>query len=111
VPSLDTVQRADPSGLTGRVLATIALLSADGVSRPVLVSILGVDGDTTRRLAHETPSSRNNLAGAYESAEDLGRAIGLHEQTLADMERVFGTEHPTSKVVRANRARARRRKP
>lgn len=28
--------------------------------------------------------SRNNLASAYQSAGDLGRAIPLHEATLAD---------------------------
>jgi hypothetical protein len=42
------------------------------------------------------------LAGAYESAGDLGRAIPLYEQTLADCERVLGADHPTTQVVRAN---------
>ena len=31
-----------------------------------------------------TLTSRNNLAGAYQAAGDLGRAIPLYEQTLAD---------------------------
>ncbi|WP_346132496.1 tetratricopeptide repeat protein [Lentzea roselyniae] len=33
--------------------------------------------------------SRNNLASAYESAGDLGRAIPLYEATLTDCERVL----------------------
>lgn len=38
-----------------------------------------------RRGDHrDTLSSRNNLAGTYQSAGDLGRAIPLYEQTLAD---------------------------
>ena len=35
----------------------------------------------------------NNLAGAYESAGDLGRAIPLYQQTLADRDRVLGADH------------------
>jgi hypothetical protein len=50
VLSLDAVQRGDPSDLTRRTLASIALLSADGVSRPVLARVLGADGDSARRL-------------------------------------------------------------
>ena len=42
----------------------------------------------------DTLSSRNNLAGAYQSAGDLGRAIPLFEQTLTDTERVLGPDHP-----------------
>ncbi|MEV4364552.1 tetratricopeptide repeat protein, partial [Nonomuraea sp. NPDC049625] len=42
--------------------------------------VLGVDHP-------DTLSSRNNLAGAYESAGDLGRAIPLYEATLAERER------------------------
>jgi len=39
-------------------------------------------------------TSRNNLAHAYRSVADLGRAIPLYEQTLADRERVLGGDHP-----------------
>ena len=43
-----------------------------------------------RRGDHrDTLSSRNNLVGAYQSAGDLGRAIPLYEQTLADRQRVL----------------------
>jgi Tetratricopeptide repeat len=51
--------------------------------------------------------SRNNLADAYESAGDLGRAIPLYEQTLADRLRVLGAHHPHTKIVRGNLAAAR----
>uniref|UniRef100_UPI0009FC97B4 tetratricopeptide repeat protein n=1 Tax=Herbidospora sakaeratensis TaxID=564415 RepID=UPI0009FC97B4 len=47
-------------------------------------------------------SSCNNLAGAHRAAGDLGRAIPLCEQTLADCERVLGAEHPTPRAVRGN---------
>ncbi|WP_188190349.1 tetratricopeptide repeat protein [Nonomuraea sp. SYSU D8015] len=46
--------------------------------------------------------SRNNLAGAYESAGDPGRAIPLLEATLADCEGVLGADHPTTRTVRRN---------
>jgi hypothetical protein len=50
---------------------------------------------------------RNNLAYAYASAGDLGRAIPLLEQALADSERVLGADHPQTKMVRGNLAAAR----
>jgi hypothetical protein len=55
----------------------------------------------------QTLGSRNNLTGAYESAGDLGRAIPLYEQTLADRLRVLGAHHPHTKIVRGNLAAAR----
>ncbi|RKT79220.1 tetratricopeptide (TPR) repeat protein [Terracoccus luteus] len=54
----------------------------------------------------DTLSSRNNLAGAYESAGDLARAIPLHEQTLTDRERVLGPDHPQTLTSRNNLAGA-----
>ena len=61
--------------------------------------------DRERVLGGDHPDtlvSRNNLAGAYESAGDLGRAISLYEATLADCERVLSGDHPLTKVVRTN---------
>ena len=55
----------------------------------------------------QTLVSRNNLAGAYEAAGDLGRAIPLYEQTLADSVRVLGADHSQTKLVRGNLAAAR----
>ncbi|NLA28571.1 MAG: tetratricopeptide repeat protein [Propionibacterium sp.] len=55
-----------------------------------------------------TLSSRNNLAYAYESVGDLGRAIPLFEQTLEDRERVLGPDHPDTLGSRNNLAYAYR---
>ena len=55
----------------------------------------------------DTLISRNNLAAAYANAGDLGRAIPLLEQTLADSVRVLGADHPQTKIVRGNLAAAR----
>ena len=56
----------------------------------------------------DTLTSRNNLAGAYQAAGDLGRAILLFKATLADCERALGADHPTTRVVRRNLGSARR---
>ncbi|GAA2815614.1 tetratricopeptide repeat protein [Streptomyces showdoensis] len=53
-----------------------------------------------------TLSSRNNLAGAYEYAGDLGRAIPLYEATVADFVRVLGPDHPDTLAARNNLAGA-----
>ncbi|MFE3202065.1 tetratricopeptide repeat protein [Embleya sp. NPDC059237] len=55
----------------------------------------------------DTLASRNNLAGAYELAGDLGRAIPLYERTLTESERTLGPDHPLSGLVRAKLERAR----
>jgi hypothetical protein len=52
-------------------------------------------------------TSRNNLAGAYESAGRLDEAIGLSGQVLADCERLLSPGNPLTGTVRANLARAR----
>ncbi|WP_344243861.1 tetratricopeptide repeat protein, partial [Microlunatus panaciterrae] len=54
----------------------------------------------------DTLASRNNLAYAYRSAGDLGRAIPLYEQTLPDRERVLGPDHPDTLASRNNLAGA-----
>ena len=56
----------------------------------------------------DTLTSRNNLAGAYESAGDLNRAIPLYERTLADAERILGPNHPNTLTSRNNLAGAYR---
>jgi hypothetical protein len=55
----------------------------------------------------QTLATCSDLAGAYWDAGDLGRAIPLFEQTLADSVRVPGEEHPQTKIVRGNLAAAR----
>jgi Tetratricopeptide repeat len=44
---------------------------------------------------------------AYRSAGDLGRAIPLFEQTLADRERVQGADHPNTLATRRAQSDAR----
>jgi hypothetical protein len=62
---------------------------------------------THRRGDHrDTLSSRNNLAGAYQSAGGLGGAIPLYERTLADRQRVLGGDHPDTLRSRNNLAGA-----
>ena len=62
-----------------------------------------------RILGEDHPStltSRNNLAGAYRAAGELGRAIPLYEQTLTDRQRVLGQDHPDTLTSRNNLAGA-----
>ena len=54
----------------------------------------------------DTLASRNNLANAYEFAGRLNEAIELHEQNLADRERVLGADHPDTLASRNNLAYA-----
>ncbi|WP_438494795.1 tetratricopeptide repeat protein, partial [Streptomyces asiaticus] len=54
----------------------------------------------------DTLASRNNLAGAYQEAGDLGRAIPLLKQTLTDRVRILGEEHPDTLASRNNLAGA-----
>ncbi|MFN8083979.1 MAG: tetratricopeptide repeat protein [Dermatophilaceae bacterium] len=54
----------------------------------------------------DTLASRNNLAGAYQAAGDLGQAIPLYEATLTDIERVLGPDHPDTLASRNNLAYA-----
>ena len=54
----------------------------------------------------DTLTSRNNLATAYQAAGRAAEAIPLHEQTLADRERVLGPDHPDTLASRNNLANA-----
>jgi hypothetical protein len=57
----------------------------------------------------DTLISRNNLAGAYDAAGNLGQAIPMYEQALADFVRLLGADHLQTKIVRSNLAAARRK--
>jgi len=52
----------------------------------------------------DTLTSRNDLAGAYETAGDLTRAIPLFERALTDRERILGPDHPDTLTTRNNLA-------
>ncbi|MDR0849239.1 MAG: tetratricopeptide repeat protein [Propionibacteriaceae bacterium] len=66
-----------------------------------LMRVLGADHP-------DTLTSRHNLAAAYESAGDVGKAIRLFEETLADKLRVLGADHPDTLTSRNNLAGAYR---
>ncbi|MGK5441116.1 tetratricopeptide repeat protein, partial [Micromonospora sp. URMC 105] len=53
--------------------------------------------------------SRNNLAGAYQRVGRSDEAIGLYQRTLADRERVLGSDHPDTLISRNNLAAAYQR--
>jgi tetratricopeptide (TPR) repeat protein len=74
----------------GREAHTIRLRTAALVQREQAL------GDTHPH----TLASRNNLAGAYKEAGDLGRAIPLYETALAQSEQVLGDTHPQTLVSR-----------
>jgi hypothetical protein len=59
-------------------------------------------------ITPDTLNSRDNLASAYQAAGDLGRAIPLFEEVLADATRVLGADHPGTLTVRDNLAAVRR---
>jgi tetratricopeptide (TPR) repeat protein len=116
-PSLPGHRGAFPSG-TG-ILHTLELIESllphyEGdrrASEHALDEAIGLYeqtlADRERILGADHPdtlSSRNNLAGAYESAGRLDEAIGLHEQTLADRERILGADHPNTLTSRNNLA-------
>ncbi|RRD29088.1 tetratricopeptide repeat protein, partial [Actinomyces bowdenii] len=79
---LSVQRRAEELGISARCVAL----------SEVIDKILSAVGDDD----HQALSLRNNLAGAYESVGDLGRAIPLYEQNLADRERVLGADHPST---------------
>ena len=84
------------------------LLEQGNVAAATRIAACSLAGD----LEHHGPdhpntlTSRNNLAGAYESAGDLGKAVPLFEQTLADRIRVLGEDHPSTLSSRNNLASA-----
>ena len=57
--------------------------------------------------ARTTPARsavRNNLTVAYRAAGRAAEAIPLHEQALADRERLLGPDHPSTLRSRGNLA-------
>jgi hypothetical protein len=48
----------------------------------------------------DTRASRHNLADAYLTAGDFGRALQLQLQTLTDIERILGPDHPSTLTAR-----------
>ncbi|MFG3384389.1 tetratricopeptide repeat protein, partial [Streptomyces sp. NPDC047999] len=100
------------TNITARILnATGLFLNNQGQPASAIRHLQRALTGTVRVLGEDHPStlaSRNNLASAYESAGDLGRAIPLHEQTLTDRTRVLGEDHPDTLSSRNNLAGAYR---
>ena len=69
------------------------------VAVDALAGLLGPDHPATL-------ASRNDLAGAYESAGRLTEAITLYEQVLPDSIRILGEDHPNTLTSRCNLAGA-----
>jgi hypothetical protein len=76
-----------PVSLAGAVRLSSSRLDPASSSIHDLERVLGPDHP-------DTLSFRNDLAGAYRSAGDLGQAIPLYEQTLQDAVRVLGPRPP-----------------
>ncbi|MBP6997505.1 MAG: tetratricopeptide repeat protein, partial [Phycicoccus sp.] len=93
-----------------RERALTFLFEANAVQAPTTaMGLVGYVTDSERVLGPEHPdtlTSRNNLAGAYESAGDLAKAIPLYQATLTDRERILGPEHPNTLTSRNNLAGA-----
>ena len=87
-----------------------AFSHASDLGLPYEALTLDVAVDSLESLlgeAHpDTLTSRNNLAGAYESAGRLTEAITLYEQVLTDRTRVRGEDHPDTLASRNNLAGA-----
>jgi len=94
--------------LRARSWAVRQLRASADLSRAIAIGTR-ILADAERVLGADHPdtlTSRNNLAGAYESAGRLEEAIRLHERTLADAERVLGADHPDTLTSRSNLAYA-----
>ncbi|WP_307811552.1 tetratricopeptide repeat protein, partial [Streptomyces fildesensis] len=82
-------------------LAALLLTSMDASGKRGLPVPVGTSVDVETALA-----SRNNLASAYYAAGDLGRAIPLYKEALAQSEQVLGDTHPDTLASRNNLASA-----
>ena len=67
-----------------------------------LASDLKTFGEDHRKVA----TSRNNLGSAWHSLDQYDKAIEYYELALTTFEKVFGVDHPSTKTVASNLARA-----
>ncbi|MFI5501113.1 tetratricopeptide repeat protein [Nocardia asteroides] len=105
---LDITTATDPDITTAEILNLTALfLNGQGLSDRAITLYKRTLTDLERVLGENHPdtlTSRNNLAGAYETAGRVGEAITLYERTLADRERILGEDHPDTLNSRNNLA-------
>ncbi|MFE6825947.1 FxSxx-COOH system tetratricopeptide repeat protein, partial [Streptomyces sp. NPDC057690] len=115
LPHIDALASAtDPllaeTEATGHVLHRTALfLQGHGQATRAITYLQRAEQIRQRVLGEEHPDTlvtRNDLAGAYQSAGDLRRAITLYEETLSDRVRLLGEEHPDALVSRNDLAGA-----
>ena len=96
-------------GQAGLAQWTVRHLRATAdLSRAIQIGTSALDG-FQRVLGEDHPDtlgSRNNLAGAYQSAGRLEEAIPIYQETLAARERVLGEDHPDTLSSRNNLAGA-----
>ena len=95
--------------LFNNVLASVLWYSAELGAPQAAVALSDVVTHLSKILGPDHPdtlASRNNLAGAYESAGRLDEAIPLYEQVAADSARVLGDNHPHTLASRNNLAGA-----
>ena len=92
LPHIDALADHAPAGTDTATMAhllnwTGLFLDNQGATARAIRFVDRALADQRRVLGEDHPdtlTSRNNLAGVYQSAGDLGRAIPMHEQTLAD---------------------------
>ncbi|WP_371548619.1 tetratricopeptide repeat protein [Streptomyces sp. NBC_00554] len=115
LPHIDALASAtDPllaeTEATGYVLHRTALfLQGHGQTARAITYLQRAEQIRQRVLGEEHPdtlATRNNLAGAYQSAGNLRRAITLYEQTLTDRVRLLGEEHADTLATRNDLAGA-----
>jgi len=97
----------DTAATAGILRAASGFLQGDGHFDQAIASARRA-ADAYQRMegadALDTLEARSFLASAYRAAGDLAAAGPLHEQNLADCERVLGTDHPQTLIARANLA-------
>ena len=104
-----TTQDTDTDTTAHLLNETGLFLGNQGLSTRAISHLQRTFTATVRVLGEDHPStltSRNNLAGAYRSAGDVGRAITLYEQTFTATVRVLGEDHPSTLTSRNNLASA-----
>ena len=114
LPHIDALADHAPAGTDTAAMAhllnlTGLFLDNQGATARAIRFVDRALADQRRVLGEDHPAtltSRNNLAGVYQAAGDLGRAIPLHEQTLTDSARVLGEDHPDTLTSRLNLAHA-----
>ncbi len=91
----------------GILRATSGFLQGDGLFDQAIIFARRAAEAYEQLQGPDAPDSltaRSFLTSAYRAAGDLATATPLHEQNLADCERILGREDPETLVARANLA-------